>query len=107
VPDIYKIPARKNRTVWDVLADDKWIKDLKANLDVQHEPQLTLLAQMIDTVQLNETRDDIFLRFGKRDEYSAQPVYMMNFMDAMPTDYRGTIWKGWAPANASFSSGLC
>jgi hypothetical protein len=46
--DIYKILARKNRAVRDALADDKWIKDLKAKLDVQHEPQLSLLAHMIE-----------------------------------------------------------
>jgi hypothetical protein len=62
--------------------DDKWISDLKAKLDVHHEPQLTRLAELIDTVQLNNSKDDIFWRVGKRDEYSASSVYMMNFMGA-------------------------
>jgi hypothetical protein len=84
------------------LADDKWIKDLKAKLDVQHEPQLTLFAQLIDGVQLNETKDDIFWRFGKQDDYSVKSAYMLNFLAVLPTNFRGAIWKGWAPAECKF-----
>jgi hypothetical protein len=61
-PDIFKISARKNRTVRDALVDNKWIIDLKAKLDVQHEPKLTMLAELIDKIQLTDTSDDIFWR---------------------------------------------
>jgi hypothetical protein len=101
-PDIYKILARKNRTVRDALMDDKWISDPKAKLDVHHDPQLTSLAELIDKVQLNNSKNDIFWRVGKRDEYSASSVYMMNFMGAKKTDYKSLVWKGWAPANCKF-----
>jgi hypothetical protein len=97
-PDIFKISARKKRTVRDALVDNKWIIDLKAKLDVQHEPQLTMLAELIDRVQLTDTSDDIFWRFAKRDEYAASSAYMMNFMGAIKTDFKSLVWKGWAPA---------
>jgi hypothetical protein len=35
-PDIFKISVRKNRTVKDALANEKWMIDLRHHLDVQH-----------------------------------------------------------------------
>jgi hypothetical protein len=69
---------------------------------VQHEPQLTLFAQLINGVQLNETKHDIFWRFGKQYDYSTKSSYMTNILAALPTDFQGAIWKGWAPAKCKF-----
>jgi hypothetical protein len=73
----------------------------KAQISPNKHP-LTLFAQLIDGVQLNETKDDIFWRFGKHDDYSVKSAYMLNFLAVLPTNFRGAIWKGWAPAECKF-----
>ncbi|KAK1609205.1 hypothetical protein QYE76_032878 [Lolium multiflorum] len=71
-PDIFKISIRKNRTVKDALTNEKWLLDLRHNLDVQHLPQLLRLAQLVEAVQLTNDPDDIIWRFGSKQVYTAR-----------------------------------
>jgi hypothetical protein len=101
-PDVFKISIRKNRTVKDALTNEKWLLDLRHNLDVQHLPQLLKLAELVEPVQLTNEPDDIMWRFGSKQVYTARSAYMIQFLGAVKTDFTKLAWKGWAPARCKF-----
>jgi hypothetical protein len=101
-PDIFKISIRKNRTVADALQSNRWLQDLRFHLSIDHIPQLIDLAERLEEVTLNNTPDDIEWRFDSKGSYSAGSAYKIQFIGAMTTNFKKTVWTGWAPARCKF-----
>ncbi|KAE8803655.1 hypothetical protein D1007_20501 [Hordeum vulgare] len=79
-PSLFKIAARKNRSVWDALKDEKWLQDLSMGLldDMLHE--LSQLASRLDRVLLQEGQPDVISwRFSRDRAYSARSAYRLQF----------------------------
>jgi mannosylglycoprotein endo-beta-mannosidase len=102
-PALYMIAARKNRSVQQALANDKWLLDLRHGLTTDVLPELINLARMIDEVHLDATtRDTIRWRLDASGEYTAKSAYLMQFTGAIDTDFCTSIWRCWAPGKCKF-----
>jgi hypothetical protein len=102
-PALFKISARKNRTVHEALLEETWLTDLVKGLNDQILPELTRLATLLDEVQLHEGQDDaICWRFTESLEYSARSAYLLQFEGSIPTENYNLIWRAWAPEKCRF-----
>jgi hypothetical protein len=90
-PAVYKISTRKNRTVKEALENERWLLDLRHNLDVQHLPQLFRLSQLIESIHLTDEPDDITWQFGAKPTYYARSAYRLHFLGAVRTDFMRLI----------------
>jgi hypothetical protein len=101
-PQLFKIAIRKNRTVHEALTDGKWLQDLRFALDESHSTELMRLEVLISDIHLTDERDEIIWVFGNKNHYTTKSAYQLQFLGAVGTDFKKTIWRGWAPARCKF-----
>ncbi|KAI4973185.1 hypothetical protein ZWY2020_028893 [Hordeum vulgare] len=77
-PSLFRIAARKNRSVWDAIKDDKWLHDMSRGLRGDMLDELYALASRLDHVRLQEGQhDSIISRFSQDRAYSARLAYRL------------------------------
>uniref|UniRef100_A0A8R7V8T8 Reverse transcriptase zinc-binding domain-containing protein n=1 Tax=Triticum urartu TaxID=4572 RepID=A0A8R7V8T8_TRIUA len=102
-PALFKISARKNRTIHEALQAETWLSDLSRGLTDQMLPELLRLAALLDTVQLHDGQDDsIAWHFTESHEYTARSAYLLQFEGSVPMENYNLIWRAWAPEKCRF-----
>src|SRR6185312_11745460 len=109
-PSLFEISKRKNRTLYEALHANTWIRDI----DLQHP---TFSAHhFAEFVQVWKETQQIHLRSGVQYEiawklteskqYSASSAYHAQFLGASSPNFTELIWRAWAPPKCKFFSWL-
>lgn len=108
-PALFKHTRRKNRSVAEALADDKWVTDLRHGNTLLLLPDFLQLWRQINSsgVVLHEQQADT-IRWTKSSNgiYSANSAYRMQFDSSSSTGLKSIVWKAWAPPKIKIFSWL-
>jgi hypothetical protein len=97
------IAARKNRTVKEALENNTWLSDLRLGLTDDMLPELISLAHCLDVVNLNvEITESIRWWPEATGEYTTKSAYLLQYSEAVDSDFKSSIWKCWAPGKCKF-----
>ena len=99
-PSLFEISKRKNRTLYEALHANTWIRDI----DLQH-PSFAA-HHFAEFVQVWKETQQIHLRSGVQYEiawklteskqYSASSAYHAQFLGASSPNFTELIWRAWA-----------
>lgn len=100
-PNLYRHSMRENGTVEEALKDNKWVDDLRHNLNLELLTEyLAIWEKLLKTsINLSEgIEDTITSNWTTHGEYSTRSAYSAQFLGMINSNFHKIIWKPWAPS---------
>jgi hypothetical protein len=106
-PALFKHSKRKNRTVKDALAEERWIRDVDYNMTEQIIADFVSLWTCIRDMALDPAREDKITWLHTSDgQYTAKSAYEIQFLGMTTSMTASTIWRTKAPPKCQFFTWL-
>jgi hypothetical protein len=104
-PRLYDHINKKRRTVWDVLCNDNWIRDIIHDIMTLEITEYVLLWELVAEAGFDsqdQQEDEIIWIRTLDGSYSAKSAYEMQFDDSIGSHFPLNVWKVWAPSKCKF-----
>jgi hypothetical protein len=104
-PALFNHTRKKNRSVAEVISNEKWIKDIMhhmtPSLFLDHV-RLWHLVSSFPFDQTDQDEDEIIWSRTANGAYSAKSAYNMQFDGGLDSEFPKAIWQVWAPNRCKF-----
>jgi len=100
-PDLYSHSKRKNRTVFEAMTNDQWVRDVSHDLTVGLISEFVQLWTLVEEAHFDPSsaaEDTITWTRTASGEYTAKSAYLMQFDGGASSLYPKTVWHVWAPS---------
>jgi hypothetical protein len=102
-PVLYKHSRRKNRTVFEAITDNKWIRDVDYSMTHQIIAEFIELWERPDVFNLQEDQEDkIIWRFTSDGQYTARSAYGLQLEGSTRCRTTTLTWTSRAPPKCRF-----
>lgn len=102
-PALFKHSTRKNRSVKEAMANNRWIADIDHNMTQEIIAEFVALWERLDSIVLSEDQEDRIVWLHTADgQYSAQSAYIMQFEGTTRCPTADLTWKTKAPPKCRF-----
>ena len=106
-PALFKHSKRKNRTVSDALADDKWIRDVDYSRTERVVEEFISLWTCLQGITVQPTHEDKITWLHTADgQYTARSAYKIQFLGMASSMTAEITWKTKAPPKCRFFTWL-
>lgn len=105
MPVLFKISARKNRSVRDAITNRRWILDLRGRVTTEILHEFVELWNRVNANSLSNSDDSFSWRFSSCGAYSASSAYAIQFLGAANSGFSKDVWSIRRPRSAGSFSG--
>jgi hypothetical protein len=92
-PLLFKLASRKNLTVKEAMANDRWMRGLQRINSEEQMDQFVHLWSLIQPISLSAYRDRISWKLTSDGSYSSSSAYAIQFCSRLPMPELNSVWS--------------